>query len=90
MAEGVHYDVLVVGAGIIGLSSAHHIKKSNPDLSVLVVDRNASAACGWIANPRILSTPARTATSPICRMKGSLTEMGFCLEITRDGRRPNI
>lgn len=49
MAEGVHYDVLVVGAGIIGLSSAYHIKKSNPDLSVLVVDRNAAVAQGETA-----------------------------------------
>lgn len=38
------WDVLVVGAGIIGLSTAYHIKKENPDLSVLVVDRKAAAA----------------------------------------------
>jgi len=40
------WDVLVVGAGIIGLSTAYHIKEENQDLSVLVIDRNAAAAQG--------------------------------------------
>ncbi|RJS69748.1 FAD-dependent oxidoreductase, partial [Candidatus Bathyarchaeota archaeon] len=35
MAE---YDAVVVGAGIVGLSTAYHIKKENPDAQVLVVD----------------------------------------------------
>jgi L-2-hydroxyglutarate oxidase len=30
------YDVVVVGAGIIGISTAYHLKNANPDLSVLV------------------------------------------------------
>jgi len=39
-------DVLVVGAGILGLSSAYHIKRLNPDKSVLVVDKNGAAGQG--------------------------------------------
>ncbi len=31
-------DVLVVGAGVLGLSSAYHLKRLNPDKSVLVID----------------------------------------------------
>jgi len=33
------FDVVVVGAGILGISSAYHIQKGSPDKRVLVVDR---------------------------------------------------
>lgn len=33
------FDVLVVGAGIMGAASAYHLKKNNTDKSVLLVDR---------------------------------------------------
>lgn len=42
----VKYDVAVIGAGITGLSSAYHLKKSNPDLSIVVIDRARSYAQG--------------------------------------------
>lgn len=32
-------DVLVIGAGILGLSSAYHIKRTNPNLKVIVIDQ---------------------------------------------------
>jgi glycine/D-amino acid oxidase-like deaminating enzyme len=35
----VKYDVIVVGAGIMGIASAFHLKKNNPDKRILVVDR---------------------------------------------------
>lgn len=40
------YDVLVVGAGIIGLTSAYHLKRENPDEKVLVVDKFGAAGQG--------------------------------------------
>lgn len=33
-------DVLIVGAGIVGLSTAYHLKKSNPKLQVAVLERH--------------------------------------------------
>jgi len=33
------YDIVVIGAGILGLSCAFHLKKNNPGKSILVVDR---------------------------------------------------
>jgi FAD-dependent oxidoreductase domain-containing protein 1 len=32
-------DVLVIGAGVLGLSSAYHLKRRNPGMEVLVIDR---------------------------------------------------
>jgi len=40
------FDVVVVGAGIIGLSCAYHIKSESPDLKVIVVDKAAAAGQG--------------------------------------------
>jgi glycine/D-amino acid oxidase-like deaminating enzyme len=42
-------DVLVVGAGVIGLSTAYHIKNANSNLCVLVVDKFNSAGQGSTA-----------------------------------------
>ena len=35
----MYYDVIVIGAGIAGVSSAIHLKKLNKDLKILVVDK---------------------------------------------------
>jgi glycine/D-amino acid oxidase-like deaminating enzyme len=35
----VEYDVVIVGAGIIGLSTAYHIKRSHPNAQILVIDK---------------------------------------------------
>jgi len=42
-------DVLIVGAGIIGLSTAYHLKSENPKLDVLVVDKLGAAGQGSTA-----------------------------------------
>ena len=43
------YDTVVVGAGIIGLSTAYHLKIRNPKLSILVVDKLGAAGQGSTA-----------------------------------------
>jgi glycine/D-amino acid oxidase-like deaminating enzyme len=40
------YDVIVVGSGILGLSSAYHLKNKNKDLNILVVDKYSTYAQG--------------------------------------------
>jgi FAD-dependent oxidoreductase domain-containing protein 1 len=67
----VHYDVLVIGAGIIGLSTAYHIKQRNPALSVLVVDGNAASAQGETA--KSLAGVRDCFTSDINRLLASST-----------------
>jgi FAD-dependent oxidoreductase domain-containing protein 1 len=40
------YDIVIVGAGILGLSCAYHLKKNNQDKSILVIDRFGDVAQG--------------------------------------------
>jgi glycine/D-amino acid oxidase-like deaminating enzyme len=40
------FDYIVVGAGVIGLSTAYHIKRLSPDSSVLVVERAHAPGAG--------------------------------------------
>jgi glycine/D-amino acid oxidase-like deaminating enzyme len=37
------FDVVVIGAGILGVSSAYHLQKSSPDKRILVIDRLGDA-----------------------------------------------
>ena len=39
-------DILVIGAGIIGVSSAYHLKKRNPKKRVVMIDKFSSAGSG--------------------------------------------
>lgn len=43
------YDAVIVGAGIVGLATAYHIKRINPKANVLVVDKLAAAGQGSTA-----------------------------------------
>ncbi len=43
------YDVVIVGAGILGVSTAYHIKSGNPKLRILIVDRLGAAGQGSTA-----------------------------------------
>ncbi|MER5479503.1 NAD(P)/FAD-dependent oxidoreductase [Streptomyces sp. NPDC002734] len=45
--EQQHVDVLVVGAGISGISAAHHVLRDNPDSSLLVLERRARVGGTW-------------------------------------------
>jgi FAD-dependent oxidoreductase domain-containing protein 1 len=40
------FDIIIVGAGILGISSAYHLQANNPGKSVLVVDMLGDAAQG--------------------------------------------
>lgn len=40
----MYYDVIVIGAGIVGLSVAHKIKQLKPNLKVLIIDKEAEVA----------------------------------------------
>jgi FAD-dependent oxidoreductase domain-containing protein 1 len=86
------YDVLVVGAGIIGLSSAYHIKQAHPDISMLIIDRNAAVGQGDTAKSNaalrdtFTSTVNRTlARSTIEFYKHVQLDLGFNLNLDMVG-----
>ena len=43
---GAKYDVVVIGAGIMGVASAYHLKRNNPQKQVLVIDRYGAPGQG--------------------------------------------
>ena len=40
------WDLAVIGAGIVGLSSAYHIMETNPGLKVVIIDKGSTYAQG--------------------------------------------
>lgn len=40
------YDIIVVGAGIVGMSSAYHLQKNNSDKKILVIEKEPGAGQG--------------------------------------------
>ncbi|MGA2789143.1 MAG: FAD-binding oxidoreductase [Candidatus Bathyarchaeia archaeon] len=90
--SGRHWDVLVIGAGVIGLSAAYHIKENNPQLSVLMIDRNAATGQGDTA--KSMAALRDTFTSDVNRQlarstinfyKHVQTEIGFNLNLDMVG-----
>ncbi|MFZ4690326.1 MAG: flavin-containing monooxygenase [Polymorphobacter sp.] len=50
MAAPEHFDVLIVGAGISGLSAAWHLKTERPGTSFAVLEREASFGGTWLTH----------------------------------------
>jgi glycine/D-amino acid oxidase-like deaminating enzyme len=46
MSTSKRYDLLIIGAGIIGLSAAYHIKEAHADLSILIVEGHVAPGQG--------------------------------------------
>ncbi len=46
MVSERQYDIIIVGAGILGATSAYHLIKNNPSKKILVVERYGGAANG--------------------------------------------
>jgi glycine/D-amino acid oxidase-like deaminating enzyme len=45
----MEFDAVIVGAGILGLSTGYHLKTTNPGLNVLIVDKRGAAGQGSTA-----------------------------------------
>ncbi|TPE45470.1 L-2-hydroxyglutarate oxidase [Pontibacter mangrovi] len=42
--SGQKYDTIVVGAGLVGLSTVYHLKKNNPDSRILLIEKEKTVA----------------------------------------------
>ncbi len=43
MSSEEHFDIIVVGAGVLGVASAYYLQKNNPSKKILLVDRMLAA-----------------------------------------------
>ena len=77
-------DVLIIGAGVLGLSSAYHIKRTNPDLKVLLIDQfggpaqgNTGKCAGGYRNMLTTDTNIKLSESTIAWFKDLQENQGF-------------
>lgn len=78
------YNFIVVGGGIVGLATAYSIKKSNPEVSVLIVEKEAQVAChqtgrnSGVIHSGVYYKPGSVKAK--LAMRGSRRMMDFCRE----------
>lgn len=85
-------DVLVIGAGILGLSSAYHIKRTNPNLKVTLIDQfsgpaqgNTAKCAGGYRNMLTTDTNIKLSESSIKWFKELQENQGFNLGFHNTG-----
>jgi L-2-hydroxyglutarate oxidase LhgO len=45
MSDSESFDIIIVGAGVIGVATAYYLQKNNPSKKILLVDRYLAARC---------------------------------------------
>jgi glycine/D-amino acid oxidase-like deaminating enzyme len=50
----MNYDYIIVGAGVIGCSTGYHLKRLNPHLKILIIEKNQRAGFGNTAKSAAL------------------------------------
>ena len=75
------YDLVVVGAGVIGLSCAYHMKADHPEVKILVLDKASGAASGDTS--KSAGAVRNTFTSETNYLLAD-TSLDFYLHIQRD------
>ena len=89
-----HYDVIIIGAGIIGLSIARELKHQNEDVSILILEKEMClGAHGSGRNSGVLHSgiyyPEDSLKAKVCR-NGAIAMADYCdqydLPIKRVGK----
>ena len=85
-------DILIIGAGALGMSSAYHIKEKYPDKKILVVDKyggsaqgNSAKSEGAYRNMFISETNYKLANSTIDWLSHMQNDMGYDLKLHNVG-----
>jgi glycine/D-amino acid oxidase-like deaminating enzyme len=85
-------DILVIGGGILGFSSAYHLKSQNPDKRIIVIDKNSGPAQGNTAksegafrNVFASETNFLLADSTIDWFNHFQSQMGYDLKLNHIG-----
>ena len=80
----MNYDYIVIGAGIIGMSTAWQLQQSFPDCSVLVLEKEALPAChqtgrnSGVIHAGVYYTPG-SLKARFCK-EGNIATKEFCTE----------
>ena len=77
------YDIAIVGAGILGLSCAYHLKKNNPAKDILVLDRFGDIAQGNTARSNAMFRNTFTSADNLTLSDSSID---FYLDTQRSGK----
>jgi len=88
----MYCDVLVIGAGVLGLSSAYHLKRMNPDKRILVIDKfggpgqgNTAKSAGIYLNLFTSEINYLLADSTINWFFHLQNELGYKLDVVQFG-----
>jgi glycine/D-amino acid oxidase-like deaminating enzyme len=86
------WDIIVIGAGILGLSSAYHIKRLNPQVRILVIDQlggagqgNTAKSAGGYRNVLASEKNRVLAESTIDWFNHLQEDRGYDIKLTRIG-----
>lgn len=92
MSDSETFDIIVVGAGIIGVATAYYLQKNNPDKAILLVDRylaagqaNTAMSAAAVRNMFASSTNQLLTDSSIKFIEHVQKDLGFELLFEKCG-----
>ncbi len=86
------YDIVIVGAGIVGVCSAYYLQKNNPDRRILLIDRlpapgqaNTAMSAAAVRNMFASSTNQLLTDTSVKFIEHIQSELGFDLTFEKVG-----
>lgn len=89
MPEKSRYDVVIVGAGAMGLASAYHLIQSRPELSILVVDARLGPGEGSMGASNAMVRDVFSSSDNHLLAKSSIAFYRWIMEEHEELRAPS-